>query len=114
MAIRIVSNITIAPDAVESFLAYWRERSPQCRAERGCLQYQVLRSVEEPNEFALLELWTDQDAYDEHWATQRAIPDRPTFPRVQRGHGQDGIEFYEQRYFVQIDGRWVPERAEQG
>ena len=114
-AIRIVSNVTIDPEAVEAYLAYWRTRSVQCRAEPGCLQYQVFGSIEESNQFALLELWTDQAAYDEHWSAQRAIPNRPVFPRVPRPQGRDGIEFYEQRSFVQVDGRWVPqdERVEQ-
>jgi quinol monooxygenase YgiN len=108
MAIRVVSNVTIAPDAVEDYLTYWRERSAQCRAEEGALQYQVFRSIEEPNQFALLELWSDQDTYDRHWAAQRAIPDRPVFARAPRPDGRDGIEFYEQRYYTQVDGRWVP------
>lgn len=114
MAIRVVSNVTIAPDAVAGYLDYWRRRSAECRAEPGALQYQVFRSIEQPNEFALLELWSDQETYDRHWAAQRAIPDRPVFPRAPRSSGRDGIEFYEQRYYTLVDGRWVPqdERAD--
>ncbi|MDG4834346.1 antibiotic biosynthesis monooxygenase [Solwaraspora sp. WMMD1047] len=108
MAVRVVSNVTIEPEAVDEYLAYWRQRSGECRAEPGALQYQVFRSIEEPNEFALLELWSDQETYDAHWAAQRAIPDRPTFPRAPRSQGRDGIEFYEQRYYRLVDGRWVP------
>jgi quinol monooxygenase YgiN len=114
MAIRVVSNVTVAPEAVDAYLDYWRRRSAECRAEPGALQYQVFRSIEEPNEFALLELWADQQTYDAHWAAQRAIPDRPVFPRAPRRQGRDGIEFYEQRYYIQADGRWVPADDEDG
>lgn len=109
MAIRIVSNISVSPDAVEPYLGYWRQRSPECRAEPGNLQYQVFRSIEQPNEFALLELWADQETYDRHWELQRSIPDRPSFARVPRSQGRDGIEFYfDHRYFALVDGRWQP------
>jgi quinol monooxygenase YgiN len=115
MAIRIVSNVAIDPAEVDGYLRYWSQRSPQCRAEAGCQQYQVFRSIEVPNEFALLELWSDQGAYDAHWVAQRAIPGRPVFPRVPRTHGRDGLEFYfDQRYYKLRDGRWVPESAEGG
>jgi quinol monooxygenase YgiN len=110
MSIRIVSNVAIEPSQAEKYLAYWRQRSAQCRAEPGCEQYQVFQSIETPNEFALLELWSDQEAYDAHWSAQRAIPGRPVFDRVPRAQGRDGLEFYfEQRYFKLADGAWVPE-----
>jgi quinol monooxygenase YgiN len=108
MAIRIVSNISVEPSQIQDYLDYWAHRSPQCRAEPGCLQYQVLRSVEIPNEFALLELWEDQETYDTHWAAQLQIPNRPAFARVPRTHGRDGLEFYfDQRYYHLENGQWV-------
>jgi quinol monooxygenase YgiN len=110
MAIRIVSNVSVDPDAVDDYLAYWRMRSDQCRAEAGCTQYQVFQSIEVPNEFALLEGWEDQQTYDAHWAAQRAIPGRPVFPRVPPTRGRDGLEFYfDQQYFHLEDGQWVPD-----
>lgn len=110
MGIRIVSNVSIAAESVDPYLSYWGERSPICRAEPGNLQYQVFRSIEEPNQFTLLELWEDQETYDRHWSAQLAIPNRPVFPRAPRTRGRDGIEFYfDHRYFRLDDGRWVPE-----
>jgi quinol monooxygenase YgiN len=110
MAIRIVSNVTIDPDHVEDYLEYWPRRSAECRAERGALQYQVFRSIEYPNEMALLELWADQESYDEHWAAQSLIPNRPQFPRAPRATWRDGLEFYFQhQYFKLVNNVWVPE-----
>ncbi len=108
MAIRIVSNICIADEDIPAYLEWWRERSKVCRAERGNLQYEVFRSIEHPNQFALLEAWEDQETYDEHWEAQQQL-DRPTFARAPRTTGRDGLEFYHDlQYYRLVDGQWVP------
>src|SRR5690606_12553936 len=98
---------------LESYLEYWPVRSAECRAEPGCLQYEVFRSLEFPNQFALLEAWADQESYDAHWTAQQQIPNRPRFERAPRANGRDGLEFYhELTYYRLEEGRWVPATGE--
>lgn len=108
MPIRVVVN-THADDAtVDELTAYWREKCRTCEGERGNLQYEVFRSITHPENFALLELWADQESYDEHWAAELARK-KPLPERAPRRVGRDGVEFYfDQRYYVYTDGRWQP------
>ena len=41
-------------------------RCIEVRAEPGCLQFEIFRSVTNPNNFTLLELWSSQSALDDH------------------------------------------------
>lgn len=54
-------------DTVESMLRELRDAS---RKEPGVVQYEVGRSQEKPNVFALWEVYRDQAAFDAHRATE--------------------------------------------
>jgi quinol monooxygenase YgiN len=69
--------------------------------EHGCLQYEVYRSVTNPNNIAVLELWESKKVYDEHWRRQKSPP-KP-FP----GATSD-FEFYPHETYVFDDGVWKP------
>lgn len=75
------------------------------RREAGCLQYEVFRSVTNPNNIAVLELWASRHAFDEHWRRQQTLP--TPFPGV-----KSDFEFYPRETYVLDDGVWKPVDAE--
>jgi quinol monooxygenase YgiN len=106
VAIRVVVNTHVKDENIEAMLAYWGAKSALCARERGNLQYETFRSIVDPNNFALLELWRDQDSYDEHWQAELSRS-KPSFDNGPRRTGRDGVEFYfEHRYYRHTNGIW--------
>jgi len=65
------------------------ERAKSVRQERGCLQFEVFRSMSRPEQYALIELWESQEVLDER-ARARGGPLPPPPAGVSRT-----IEHYE-------------------
>lgn len=106
MPIRVVVNTHIRPENKDAMFAYWREKSRLCTAEEGNLQYEIFQSIIDPNNIALLELWQDQERYDQHWQAELRM-DKPSFDRGPRSSGRDGVEFYfDQKYYHHENGIW--------
>jgi quinol monooxygenase YgiN len=106
VAIRVVINTHVRDEHVDEMVAYWRGKNELCSAEDGNLQYETFRSIVDPNNFALLELWRDQSTYDAHWQAELGRP-KPSFDRGPRRTGRDGVEFYFQhRYYRHENGIW--------
>jgi quinol monooxygenase YgiN len=73
------------------------------RADEGCLQFDVTRSVESPNKLVLVERWESQELLNKHWnllQERRARQQQSQGPRPARV----AFERYDyQRY--EFDGR---------
>jgi quinol monooxygenase YgiN len=105
-AIRAVISFTCpTPEAAEAELRIRTDRCQQTEAEEdGCLQFEVYRSVMNPEKFVLVELWASEEAFDRHWRLNRSgtRPPNPSTP------GRTSTaEFYKQTLFTQVDGVWT-------
>lgn len=58
----IVVKFNVAPEHADEWISRTREFTAATRAEPGNLWYDWSRSVENPNEFVLVEAFRDQDA----------------------------------------------------
>ncbi|WP_040161021.1 putative quinol monooxygenase [Nigerium massiliense] len=64
--IAITVKWDVLPQYVDSFLDLTREFTEACRAEPGCLWFEWSKSVDNPNEFVLIEAYKDAEAGREH------------------------------------------------
>jgi quinol monooxygenase YgiN len=62
----IVVNFEIHPDTETQALAALEANAVGSRTEPGCLKWEWSRHVDEPNCFAIYELYVDRDAIDFH------------------------------------------------
>ena len=54
------------------------ERARSVQKEPGCLQFEVFRSVANPEKWALIELWESQQVLDERNRARGGVPPAPT------------------------------------
>jgi quinol monooxygenase YgiN len=66
MAVRLVVTIDAEPGKGDEFAQVFEKRCEDSRKDAGCLQFEIFRSVSNPDKFALLELWESQAALDAH------------------------------------------------
>ena len=66
MSIRLVVTITAAPGKGAELAQAYAAHCAECIKEPGCEQFEIFRSVVDPDRFALLERWSDQAALDSH------------------------------------------------
>ena len=64
--ITITVKWDVKPEYADQFMDLTREFTEACRAEPGCLWFDWSRSVEDPNEFVLIEAFLDDDAAGAH------------------------------------------------
>ena len=63
-------HFTFAPKDADRVEALFRELRDASRKEAGVIQFDVGRSREKPNVFALWEVYRDQAAFDAHVASE--------------------------------------------
>jgi quinol monooxygenase YgiN len=64
----VVSYIEIAPSARETAAALLRQLANTSRKEEGNARFEILQRIAPPNQFAIVAIWKDQNAYDGHAA----------------------------------------------
>ena len=64
----IVVNFTIHPEKEEEAIAALEANAAGSRQEPGCLKWEWCRHVDEPNRFAIYELYEDKAAIQRHRA----------------------------------------------
>lgn len=89
MAVRLVVTFTAAPGKGAEFAQAFEPRCERSREDPGCLQFEIFRSVSDPDKFALLELWESQAALDNHAKLQAARPPLPEGLRAGPGERED-------------------------
>jgi len=93
MAIRLIITMTAAHGKGEELAAWYKARCEEVQGEPGCEQYEVYRSLADPDKLVLLERWSDQAALERHaeiMSTRDPVP-----PGLRMGTGER--EDYEYR-----------------
>ncbi|WP_430420440.1 putative quinol monooxygenase [Phenylobacterium sp.] len=96
MTIGIVATMKIQEGKNAEFEAFFTELAKQVRAnEPGNIAYQLTKSRKDPQEYKVLELYTDQDAVTVHGQTDYFKAAGPKFAGVLAGRPEvellDGI-----------------------
>jgi quinol monooxygenase YgiN len=89
MAVRLVVSITAAPGKGAEFARAFKPRCELSRTDRGCQQFELFQSIEDPDKFALLELWESPEALADHAKQQAARPALPEGLRSGAGERED-------------------------
>ena len=86
MTIGIVATMKIQEGKNAEFEAFFTELAKQVRAnEPGNIAYQLTKSRKDPQEYKVLELYTDQDAVTAHGQTDYFKAAGPKFAGVLAG-----------------------------
>ncbi len=64
--VHVVTYISVAPSAATEAAGLLRRVAAASRKEAGNLRYEVLGQVERPDQFAILETWSDAKAFEAH------------------------------------------------
>ncbi len=80
MAIRLVVTFKANPGKGSDFAKAFAPVIEAVQKEKGCEQYELFRSQEDPDKLVLLERWTDQASLDAHGEAMRARGPSPTTP----------------------------------
>ncbi len=75
--IRVVARIVVAEENVEEFLAVAKGLVEATREKDGPIAYNLVRSLDDPTQFRMLEVWDELATLEAHLATehfQTAIP----------------------------------------
>lgn len=62
----VVAHWETTDDALSEVLAHIAALQPRSLAEPGCLGYEVLQSIDQPNSLTLIETYRDSAALDAH------------------------------------------------
>ncbi|WP_394277368.1 putative quinol monooxygenase [Luteococcus sp.] len=100
-----------AVQATEAMYDKIRDEIAETRRELGCTSYAWHENVELPGHLLLLEVWSGQMTYDQHWALRLATADflgdnlrTPAEPQ----RGPVAREFYRRQRFAHHYDRWMP------
>jgi len=95
MSIRVVANNYIREDAIEQFLTIMKELVEKtCKLDKGCISYQLARSVSDPTHFAVIEEWEDQASLDAHMQAAHFVELIPQLGALGDGR-EGGISLFE-------------------
>jgi quinol monooxygenase YgiN len=89
MKVRLVVTMEAEPGRGADLAAVMAERAKEVMQEPGCEQFEMFRSVTEPDKLVLLELWTDQAALDVHAGVNATRPPLPAGLRKAGGSRED-------------------------
>jgi quinol monooxygenase YgiN len=83
-------HYTFAPEDADKAEAILRELRDASRKEEGVITFDVARSQEKPNVFALWEAYKDRAALDAHMATEhfKRLPINGVRPLAQQRNGE--------------------------
>ena len=89
MPVRLVVSIDALPGRGDEFAQVFAKRCEDSRKDAGCLQFEIFRSVSNPDKFALLELWESQAALDAHAKINTTRAPLPSGLRASAGERED-------------------------
>ena len=61
-----LATVTAKEGKADEMLASLVPLLPICRAEQGCLRYEINQCIENPAMVTFVETWADQEAFDGH------------------------------------------------
>ena len=71
MAIRHIVTIQVAPGRAAEFADAFKALQVVVQRDEGCEQYELFRSLDDPDKVVLLERWANQDLLDRHMEAER-------------------------------------------
>ena len=89
MSVRLVISIDAVPGKADEFAKVFAKGCEESRKDAGCLQFEIFRSVSNPDKFTLLELWESQAALDAHAKLNQGRPALPDGLRQGAGARED-------------------------
>jgi quinol monooxygenase YgiN len=89
MSVRLVISMDAAPGKGGELLKAMEARCALSRADKGCLQFEVFQSGNNPDRLALLELWESAEDLAEHAKLQAQRPPLPEGLRLGGGERED-------------------------
>lgn len=95
MAIRVIVKIRAAKGKGEEVAASTGANLATIRQEDGCEEYALFRSVEDGDEFVMVERWATQNALDAHLAIARARQAESPTPTMTLRIGTPVMETFE-------------------
>jgi quinol monooxygenase YgiN len=72
MAVRHVVTIRVASGRAQDFLDAFKALQESALREPGCEQYELFRSIDDPDTMVMLERWSSRDLLEKHMAAERA------------------------------------------
>lgn len=104
--VRVVGTINFpSAEIAEQALGAMVEEFKPKQEEEGAIQYELFRSVINPEKVVLLEHWESRELYDKHWITQTA---REGVPTLEQEGMSATLEFYDHQNYDIVDGIWEP------
>lgn len=91
MAVRLIVGMRSVKGKGDEFAKAFASVIPGVVKEPGCEEYHLLRSIEDPDRFVLLERWRDARSLDEHITLLRSKPS----PYAALRAGNPTVERYE-------------------
>jgi quinol monooxygenase YgiN len=70
--VTVVAHLDIARTGLDNALLHLRSYIAASQHEPGAVRIELLRQVTSNNHFTLIEIWSDQNAYETHVAAQSA------------------------------------------
>jgi len=67
--LRIVATMNAPDGKADELRAVLESLVEPSRAEAGCLRYELLENLDDPNQFTFIEEWRDKDAIEAHAQT---------------------------------------------
>ena len=77
MSVRLIISITAAPGKGDELAASQCERIKTFLQDEGCEQFEIFRSVSDPDRLVVLERWRDQASLDAHLELNKTRPKAP-------------------------------------
>jgi len=71
MAIRIFVRMKTLPGKGAEFAKARAPRHAEVRKDPGCEQFDLFQNAEDPDDFMLVERWTDEEKLNAHYALKR-------------------------------------------
>ncbi len=73
MEIAIIVQVDVKPSYIQEFINETKKSQSATLNEDGCLRYNILQSIEEPNKFTLSEIYKSEEAIEVHRTTQHFL-----------------------------------------
>jgi quinol monooxygenase YgiN len=89
MAIRLIVTMRATPGRGDELARAYEARCAAVKSEPGCEQYEIFRSLVDPDRFVLLERWRDQAALERHAEVTMRGSQLPTGLRAGAGERED-------------------------
>jgi quinol monooxygenase YgiN len=91
MSVRLIITVKAVPGKGDELAAIMRERYKEIRQEPDCEQFEMFRSVDDPEKFVTLELWKDDAALAAHAELIKARGPTASNLRVDAGQREDYV-----------------------